>query len=563
MDLCIQLRTQRFVCLSCLILFSDLLLTAGTLFAQSNFSEIGGSNAYVSHQPQGGYVPSAPDAGVTVAGFPMINQYEAKKGTRYKGHKETLDTLTDAEAFSSLLSPDTDAQRDGDLTDPYYVPTQDMGHVLPEIMPFRRKLQQKGISFSVSYKGEVLGNFNGGMRKGADYISRMDYSVNLDLGKLFGFRNWSIHSVTMDKAGRQPSKDRVGEYNIPMEQSVGITGQKAFRLVDLYAEKNLFQNRLDIAFGRMTLTHIFAQSPLLCTFTTTCSAPAAIKADPGMSAYPKGTWGGRVKFRPTRDTHFIVGAFQVYPTAQDPGGWAWGSEKTTGIALPIEFEWTPFLTKDRLPGRYKFGFMHDSSNYADIFGNDLKALSSAWKSLGYSGHPSHSHKEGDRASMNTFWFEMEQMMYRLGGQDRMAGGYFLSGFIHNTPHISTIDDQAYGGFSLSGLIKGREKDRFGVLYSWYHVSNRKRLGELALMNDAGADDLATAMVLGDAYGTFGSLGNKVKGAQSSTHIIEAYYSIAVTSGIRVQPEFLYQIRPGETHHIPDSAMFGFRLLANL
>lgn len=251
-----------------------------------------------SNLPPSG-IPYAPWPGIATIGIPMIDEYEKAPHEKYKGHLEELDALTNAEAFSALLSPQTDALRWEDIPDPYFVPTSGWGHLIPQIMPFRRKLQKKGITFTIVYKGELLGNFDGGLRTGADYINKMDYNFNFDLGKLFGFRNWSIHMVVMDKAGREANRDRVGEYNIALQQSMGYTGHKAFHLADLYAEKNLFHDQLDIAFGRMTLTHIFAQSPLLCTFMTTCSAPAAIKADPGLSEYPKGTWGARVLFRPT------------------------------------------------------------------------------------------------------------------------------------------------------------------------------------------------------------------------------------------------------------------------
>lgn len=53
-----------------------------------------------------------------------------------------------------------------------------------------------------------------------------------------------------------------------------------------------------------------------------------------------------------------------------------------------------------------------------------------------------------------------------------------------------------------------------------------------------------------------SLGTSVRGPQTNSHIIEAYYAIDATPGILVQPEFEYMIHPGETRHIPDAALVG-------
>jgi porin len=147
--------------------------------------------------------------------------------------------------------------------------------------------------------------------------------------------------------------------------------------------------------------------------------------------------------------------------------------------------------------------------------------------------------------MDIFWFEGDQMIYRMGGRNQMAGGYLMAGYIHNTPHVSTISDEAYGGLSFNGLIPTRLTDRLGILYSWYHVSDRKQLGQMYAL-DAGM-----------------SLGAQVRGPQTDSHVIEAYYAIDAMPGVTVQPEFEYMIRPGETSHIPDAALVGLKVIANL
>lgn len=88
-------------------------------------------------------------------------------------------------------------------------------------------------------------------------------------------------------------------------------------------------------------------------------------------------------------------------------------------------------------------------------------------------------------------------------------------------------------------------DRFGVLYSWYHVSHRKELGQM-YEEDAGI-----------------SLGGEVLAPQTDSHVIEAYYGIDVVPGVMVQPQFQYMIRPGETSRRPDAALVGLKVIANL
>ena len=487
------------------------------------------SGADASHpgvlvQPKGTVSAKKADPGTNAAnGYDRSNHH----------HAIELDALTDQEGLSWLLPSEVDAQRRTDMSDPYYVPTGAAGHLVPQIMPFRKRLQDKGFTFSLTYKAEGMGNINGGIRRGMDYVHEFTLQMVFDLGKMSrSLDGWTVHTLVMNRAGREISHDLIGDYYINLMEVYGLSGHVVAHLVDFYAEKKAFDNRLDVAFGRMALTHVFATSPLLCSFMVTCSAPVALKVDPAFAVYPKATWGARARFRPTRDTAIQVGAYEVQPLADGPSGWAWASENATGLMLPAEFTWEPYLTHDKLPGHYVLGYAHDTTRYPDALGTK----------------PSYLVAQAGRersAPMDMFWFESEQMIYRKGGPGQMAGGYLMAGYIHNTPHVASISDQAYGGLSFNGLIPGRTTDRLGILYSWYHVSDRKREGQ-TIAQDAGL-----------------SLGRQVTGPQTDSHVIEAYYGIDTCPGLLIQPEFQYMIRPGETGHIPDAAVVGLKVVASL
>lgn len=470
-------------------------------------------------------VPVAPWPGLATSVIPSVNAYNGSSK-----HKIELDALTDGEGPSALLPRSWDALRTGDLEDPYYVPSAGAGHLLPMIMPFRERLQKQGFVFSLSYKGESMADIYGGKRRGMDYVHELTLQMNFDLDKLLGWKGWSFHTLLMNRAGRQVSYDRVGEHKILLMEVYSLSGHVVAHLVDFYAQKTFLNNKMDVIFGRMSLSHVYATSPLICTFMLICSAPVALKQDPGLAVYPKATWGARFRFRPTRDTSVMIGAYQVSPNSSNPSGWSWGSEDSTGMSIPIQFTWKPYLTRNRLVGHYVLGFDHDTSHYPDL----LK-----------SGKQFVNHNRFRAAPVDTFWFEGDQMIYRKGGRNEMAGGYLMFGYIHNTPRVVTIDDEAYGGFSFNGVIPGRLLDRLGVLYTWYHFSNRNRKGQ-------------EAALAGGA-----SLGEDIFAPQRTAHVIEAYYSIDTGIGITVAPEFEYMIHPGAAHVIPDAALVGLKVSANL
>lgn len=445
---------------------------------------------------------------------------------------QTLDALFDTETISSLLNKNDDALRKRDLSAGYYVPAQTFGNLVPQLGPGRKWLDERGFSFQFAYKGEAIANVAGGVSKGMSYAHELTLTTRFDLGKLVGLDGWIMHGVLMERAGREVGYDHVGERRILLSEIYSLSGHMAAHLADFYVEKSFLRNKVNINLGRLTLTHTYATSVLLCTFMVQCSAPVGVKSNAGWSVYPKATWGGTVRLRPTRDLTLTTGVYKAGPLTENPSGWAWGSETTTGVMLPIEMTWEPFFGPRKLPGHYKVGFGHDTSHYDDLIG----AVPAQYQSqVG-------AHRGGPR---DTFYFEADQMIYRKGGDHQMAGGYLMAGYIHNTPSVSTFSDQVYFGASLLGIIPHRPFDRFGVMYSYYQMSPNLTLGQ------------RFRQMAGDSMGAF------VNGPQTHAATLEAYYGIPVVPGLVVQPVFEYMMRPGETSVIPNAILTGLKVLAAL
>ncbi|WP_239029628.1 carbohydrate porin [Novacetimonas pomaceti] len=454
---------------------------------------------------------------------------EHKQAGRHASVSTRLNTIFKTEGLSILLNNREDALRVRDLSAGYYAASEAPGHILPQIGAFRSRLQRYGVAFQFTYKGEAMADVGGGISRGMDYVHELTLQTQFDLGRLFGLNGWTVHTLLMERVGREVSHDRVGDYNISLMEVYSLSGHSVAHLTDMYAQKSFLGNTVDLAFGRMALTHVFSTSPLLCSFMMTCSAPVAIKLDAGFSVYPKATWGGRVRLRPTRDTLLQVGAYNVSPLNEDISGWAWAGEKSTGLMLPVEFTWQPFLGPRRLPGHYVLGFAHDTTRYADNLGSVPAGTARA-----------HAGEARD-----TFYLEADQMIYRKGGTNQMAGGYVLGGYIHNTPDVSVISDEFYIGSSLLGIIPYRPHDRFGVMYSYYQISPRTTEGQRLRM-DAG--------LLPGGY---------ANGPQTHAAVLEAYYGVPVYPGILVQPEFQYMMRPGETSRIPNAEVVGLKVIGTL
>ena len=58
----------------------------------------------------------------------------------------------------------------------------------------RSFLSAKGVEYSFTYIGEVLGNVSGGSRRGAIYEGRLDGQFDADLDKLLGWKSAAFHT---------------------------------------------------------------------------------------------------------------------------------------------------------------------------------------------------------------------------------------------------------------------------------------------------------------------------------------------------------------------------------
>ena len=74
----------------------------------------------------------------------------------------------------------------------------------------RTALEQAGITFSLTYIGETLGNSAGGIRRGSIYEGRLDTQIDADLEKLLGWSGATFHTNFYQIHGRGLSRYYLG-----------------------------------------------------------------------------------------------------------------------------------------------------------------------------------------------------------------------------------------------------------------------------------------------------------------------------------------------------------------
>lgn len=407
-------------------------------------------------------------------------------------------------------------------------------HLLGDWGGLRSRLHAGGIDLSFDYTGQAAADVSGGRGTGVRYAQQLQAKADLDWGKLAGLKGFSTHTILVNRAGRNLATDKVGD-NLFQSQSVyGGAGDVAVHLVELYGEQKLADGRLDIAAGRLPVGEDFATSPLYCAFlnTAVCGYPHSLPAKVGFTAFPNSTWGARVRWAPGAHLYLQAGAYQVRPQFGGRSGFDWGWSGTTGTYLPVEIGYEPTWGAAALPGHYKLGYGHDSSDYADLLRD------AAGRPYVLSGAPPARH-----AGRSSAYLLADQMVRRIGPGPQ-DGLILLGGYVRSDPDTSQFSRFAFLGALAPSPIPGRPHDNIGAVVAW------AKIGE----------PLARTQALQAAAGL--PLAEDAVGVQGHETVIEARYEIALGRGLSLTPDLQYVIHPGAAKTYPNATVVGLQVKAD-
>ena len=414
-----------------------------------------------------------------------------------------------------------------DASTPAYVAPQ-VEHLLGDLGGVRTELENNGIYLRFNAIAEFAGNI-GGAQQGATSANQLAFLADIDWQRLAGITGLSTHVIFVNRSGANDSH-LFGDNVSPVQEIFGAGGNVAVHLVSAYAEETMFSNRLDIAAGWMNVENDFASSPLYCNYMNNalCGDPKALPGgDIGHSAFPDGVWAGRIRVRPTSDTHITTGVYEVnqdlYSNA-DRSGFEFSMSRASGVYLPIQIGYEPKLGEDQMLGHYVIGFGYDTSRF--------KSFSSALPAS--AGMPVSTHNGNEQ-----YWVLADQMLVRNGPGDQ-DGLIALGGFVNNNANNSSYAQQYIVGLLDYGFWDARPKDGAGLLFTYFAESGA--LGKVQ------AEQLELGI----------PISNSATGIQTNEMIVEVNYNIHVYRGVDFRPEFQYIVRPNAQSTIRNAAAFGFK-----
>src|SRR5215469_12623266 len=169
-------------------------------------------------------------------------------------------------------------------------------HLLGDWFTTRTWLEDHGITPTLTFVTDSLGNPTGGTRQGFTTANNLGLDLNFDLEKLVGLEGGSFLFSMSYRFGGSLSANYIHNF-FPVQQ---VFGGETFRVVNVAYLQKLFDDRVEFRLGRIATGDDFLVSPYNYVFVQNGfdGNPVSIFFNsPGTTAYPTDTWGALVKVR--------------------------------------------------------------------------------------------------------------------------------------------------------------------------------------------------------------------------------------------------------------------------
>lgn len=407
----------------------------------------------------------------------------------------------------------------------------------------RSFLSTKGVEYSFTYIGEVLGNVSGGSRRGTIYEGRLDGQFDVDLDKLLGWKGAAFHTNFYQIHGTGLSRYYL---NNLMDVS-GIEALPSTRLYEIWLEQTLLDGRIAVRAGQLAADTEFFVSQTAGLFVNgTFGWPEIASADlpSGGPAYPLATPAVRVKLAPNDNLSMLVGVFDgnpagppddLDPQRRDRTGTNFRVNDPALLIAEGAYAYNRGKDAPGLPGTVKLGYWLLFGRFGDQR-FDAGGLSLA--------DPAGTGIARRLRGNDGIYGIIDQAIYRVPGTDDQGASVFARVSVSPSDR-NLVDFYVDGGLSYKGLKPGRPNDTIGVAAAYLHISDRVR----GLDRD-----------------TIAFSGSPMP-VRSSEALVEVTYQAEILPGWTVQPDFQYVFRPGagipnprdpNGLRIKDAAVFGIR-----
>jgi porin len=391
-------------------------------------------------------------------------------------------------------------------------------HVLGNWFGLRTEMENAGIDPSLTLLTEFAANPVGGKSQGATQATNIGLSFHFDLDRIAGIKGGSFLLSFSERFGNSLSAEYIGNF-FPTQE---VYGGETFHVVDIAYLQKLFDDHVEFRLGRIATADDFLVSPYDYLFMQNAidGFPHGIFYNaPGMTVYPKATWGALVRVKPTPRCYAMVGVYNGDPSirANDRHGVDFSLNGPVFAIGEIGYQINGLPGDTGLLGNYKAGVWYDGSELPDFQTNESVRGSTGFYAL------------------------FDQVIAPFGAPGSNRGlAIFGSVTFGVDPAVQQMPFFCTAGIAERGLWASRPADWCGLGVMYGHFSND--------LQDSQREEQAM---------------DPTVGVQDYEIAMELFYRLYFhRHSVFVQPDLQYIVRPGGTGQIDNALVLGFQVGVN-
>ena len=315
---------------------------------------------------------------------------------------------------------------------------------------------KRGVDVQAAYTAEMLNNFAGGIKTGADGMDNLDVTIAVDGKKLFGLEGMQFFIYALNNNGAGFNGNHVGSgegvSNIEVDEPTA-------KIYEAWVEQAFWQDRASLRAGLYDLNSEFDATESSAVFinpTYGIDTAYAASGAGGPSIFPTTALGGRLQVMPAEDVVVNAAVLDGVPgSATDADGTHVDFDDKDGLLLALEAAYGTVET-----GRVGVGgwfYTGHLDHLSDVDG---------------SSNPLRRHAQG-------LYGMAEKTLYAPSDERHLDGFIRMAGAPGN---VSQFDYSGSFGVSYTGPFASRAEDVAGLAFHTAHNSDPY------LRANAGADD---------------------------------------------------------------------------
>jgi len=281
-------------------------------------------------------------------------------------------------------------------------------------------------SFNASYIGDVVSNFDGGIKTGTNYLGKANISLGFDTKKAGWWTGGEFYTKLLNTHGNMPSVNLIGDF----QTASNIEAGNITNLYELWYNQTLGKFDITVGLQDLNVNYVTTENGGLF-LNSSFGVYSVMSKNITLPIFPLTALGATIQWNVSKHFNWQVALFDGTPNSRNPYNTNCIISKKDGYLIVSEFQLAKSLVKGQ-EGTYKVGIYYHEQNYSVnephqndgiyfIADQDINRRFSAFTQIGFSPNSINKHNHFYSLGVNYKAFSNKRSEDKMGLAIAYAG----------------------------------------------------------------------------------------------------------------------------------------------